>query len=305
MADGCALDRASPPMRLWQKAARHVWTVDALDLHEDRGPWLVLSDEARDRIRGVCALFQLGERAVTRHLLPLVRVVAAERRLEEEIFLTSFLWDEAKHVDLFDRFFSEIDAGARDPRQYVYPGFQRIVDQELASALGRLWDDTSPAAQVRAAVTYTLVVEGIMADTGGYVLRRVLAQSRTLPRMRQALLLLARDESRHIAFGVYLLSRLIREHGNAAYKAFLQRMQELKPLVEASTDAFVRLVGVGAGAGGCALSREHLMRYSQQRFTGRVQQILRARGQPAAAWAWQPAADGPPAALGARAASPK
>jgi ribonucleoside-diphosphate reductase beta chain len=33
-------------------------------------------------------------------------VIAQEGRLEEEMFLTSFLWEEAKHVEFFSRFFA-------------------------------------------------------------------------------------------------------------------------------------------------------------------------------------------------------
>ena len=50
------------------------------------------------------SMFQAGEEAVVLDLLPLVAVVAAEGRLEEELYLTSFLWEEAKHVETFRRF---------------------------------------------------------------------------------------------------------------------------------------------------------------------------------------------------------
>ncbi len=270
------LDRRSLPMRLWRKAASSVWSVDNIDFRRDRDDWLALPDQCRTCVRRVCSLFQIGERAVTVHLLPLLHVAASEGRLEEEMFLTSFLWDEARHVDLFDRFFREVDLGSCDPTENSYPDYQRIVDQELESTLTRLYADRSPEAQVRAVVTYNLVIEGIMAETGYYVCRRVLADSRILPGMQQAIGLLARDESRHIAFGVHLLRRLIAEHGNPAYKAFLHRMKELKPLVEASTDEFVRLM---RGEDGFAISRDELFRYSQQRFACRVRRIVKARGE--------------------------
>ena len=45
------------------------------------------------------SLFQAGEEAVTLDLLPLIRAIAQEGRIEEEMYLTTFLWEEAKHVD--------------------------------------------------------------------------------------------------------------------------------------------------------------------------------------------------------------
>lgn len=270
------LDRRSLPMRLWRNATRTVWVPEQIDFRRDRQEWLGLADHRQERVRRLCSLFHIGERAVTMHLLPLLQVVASEGRLEEEMYLTSFLWEEAKHVDLFDRFFAEVARDHGDPRRYSYERYQRIVEQELEAALTRLHDDRSPEAQVRAAATYNIVVEGIMAETGYHVFRRMLVGYRTLPGMQRAIGLIAKDESRHVAFGVYFLSRLIVEHGDRAYKAFLRRMMELKPLVEASTEEFVGLI---EGDDAVRISRDELFRYSQRRFTRRVQRIVRARSE--------------------------
>lgn len=51
-----------------------------------------------------------------------------------------------------------------------------------------------------------------------------------MPGMRQAIALLKRDESRHIAFGVYLLARLVVEHGEPVWSAVERRMDQLLPL---------------------------------------------------------------------------
>ena len=271
------LDRASFPMRLWQKAKVYgVWNPEELDFSQDRRDWLALDRPRQERILQLCALFHAGEEAVTLDLLPLLRVIAAEGRIEEEMYLTSFLWEEAKHVDVFDRFFAEVTGDQGDLSGYLHPSYRRILTEELPEALRRLDHDPSPEAQVRAAATYNIVVEGMMAETGYFLFERILGHDRIMPGMRQAIALLRRDESRHVAFGVHLISRLIVEHGNRAYRAFLDRLGELKPLVEDWTRHYATLL---QGEQPSGITYEELMRYSSAQSAGRLQRIVKARTQ--------------------------
>jgi ribonucleoside-diphosphate reductase beta chain len=268
------LDRGSFPMRLWRKAKRHgTWDPEDVDFARDRDDWAALPAFRRERVLQLCALFHAGEEAVTLDLLPLLRVVAAEGRMEEEIYLTSFLWEEAKHVDVFDRFFAEVAGAPGDLSRFWHPSYRRILDRELPDSLRRLDQDPSPEAQVRASVTYNLVVEGMMADTGYHLFDHMLADG-VLPGLRRAVALLRRDESRHVAFGLYFISRLIAEHGDRAYGAFLARMSELKPVVEDSTRQFL---GFFDGPHPPGIGMDDLMRYSRERFASRLQRIIRAR----------------------------
>jgi ribonucleoside-diphosphate reductase beta chain len=271
------LDRKSFPMRLWRKARAHgSWDPGDIDFSLDRLAWAALPLEAQTGLRHLCALFLAGERAVTLNLLPFLHLVASEARLEEELYLTSFLSDEAKHVDLFCLFFEDLIGEAGELPSSGHQGYQRILDEELKSALTRLYTDASPEAQIRASVTYNIAVEGIMADTGQYLLRRMLAARGVFPGMQQGLEFLHRDESRHIAYGLYFLSRLIVEHGNRAYKTFLDRMSELKVIIEEATHELIECSGHESVFG---VSADELMRFSQRQFANRMQRILRARTQ--------------------------
>ena len=99
---GRGLDWDSIPMRLFQKAKRlGTWDPQAIDFTEDGADWAAFDDVERDFLLRTLALFQAGEEGVTLDLLPLIMVIAGEGRIEEEIFLTSFLWEEAKHVEFF------------------------------------------------------------------------------------------------------------------------------------------------------------------------------------------------------------
>jgi ribonucleoside-diphosphate reductase beta chain len=74
-----------------------------------------------------------------------------------------------------------------------------------------------------------MIVEGVLAETGYHALYRILDERRILPGLREGTGLLQRDESRHIAYGVYLITRLIR--GDSELPAVLhRRMNELLPV---------------------------------------------------------------------------
>ncbi|MCB0259558.1 MAG: ribonucleotide-diphosphate reductase subunit beta, partial [Calditrichaeota bacterium] len=96
-------------MRLYHKAKKFgIWNPQDIDLQRDREDWQSLSDLEKEVLLHLTALFQGGEEAVTLDLLPLIMVIAKERRIEEELYLTTFLWEEAKHTEFFRRFLDEV-----------------------------------------------------------------------------------------------------------------------------------------------------------------------------------------------------
>ncbi|NJO82389.1 MAG: R2-like ligand-binding oxidase [Blastochloris sp.] len=204
------LRRDSPPMRLFEKAKRlGVWNPSEIDLDQDRRDWTRLHDQERDLLLRLTALFQAGEEAVTLDLLPLIQAVARDGRIEEELFLTTFLWEEAKHTDFFARFLDEVAGGIYDLSHYHTPSYKALVYDTLPAAMGRLSADPSPYNLAEAALTYNMIVEGVLAETGYHAYFTMLESQNVMPGTRQGIRLLKQDESRHIAYGVYLLSRLI------------------------------------------------------------------------------------------------
>ena len=98
-----------PPMRLWQKAKKlGIWNPLDIDFTQDKINWQQLGEGEKDAILRLCSLFLAGEESVALDLLPLILLVAQEGRLEEELYLTSFLWEEAKHVEGFRCFIDEV-----------------------------------------------------------------------------------------------------------------------------------------------------------------------------------------------------
>jgi ribonucleoside-diphosphate reductase beta chain len=200
----------SVPMRLWQKAKRlGTWDPAAIDLAADRGHWLGFNQEEREFILRSIALFQAGEEAVTLDLLPLIEVIAGEGRIEEEMYLTSFLWEEAKHVEFFRRWLDQVAEARHDLWGYVTPSYRQLFTEELPRSMRALRDDPSPEAQIRASTTYNMIIEGVLAETGYHGFRESLQANGLLPGLLEGITLVARDESRHIRYGIYLLNRLV------------------------------------------------------------------------------------------------
>jgi ribonucleoside-diphosphate reductase beta chain len=224
------LDHDTAPMRLWHKAKKvGIWDPRDIDFTRDQRDWRGLTDLEREVVLHLTSLFQAGEESVTLDLLPLIQTVAGEGRLEEEIYLTSFLWEEAKHVEVFRRFLDEVAVDASDLSRFHGPSYRRIFYDELPRAMGRLRHDPSPAAQAEASVTYNMIVEGVLAETGYHAYHRMLERRDLLPGMRRAVAYLKSDEARHLAYGVHLLTRLVEEGGEGVWKTIEARMGELLP----------------------------------------------------------------------------
>lgn len=270
------LDHGSPPMRLWHKAKRlGTWDPRDVDLTRDAADWAGLDDEQRDVVLRLTALFQGGEESVTMDLLPLMMVMAQEGRLEEEMYLTSFLWEEAKHVEAFRRFLDEVARERTDLSRYHGPRYRQLFGDELPAAMGRLRYDASPAAQAAASVTYNMIVEGVLAETGYHAYDQMLRRNGIMPGMQQVIGYLRRDEARHIAYGVYLLSRLVAEHGDAAWTAIEQRLNELLPLAMGIVAEVFEPYPVPP----FGLKMEDFADFALSQFGRRVARLEKARGQ--------------------------
>jgi ribonucleoside-diphosphate reductase beta chain len=220
------------------------------------------------------ALFQAGEEAVTLDLLPLIMTIAGEGRLEEELFLTTFLFEEAKHTDFFQRFLSEVaQLESFDLSDYHSPNYQLVFYEKLPQALQQLRYDASPAAQVQAAVTYNMIVEGMLAETGYHAYFTVLEKANILPGTRQGVQLLKQDESRHIAYGIYLLSRLVAADP-ALWSVLEETMNELlMPAIAIIGDVFEQYDPAPFG-----LVEADFVDYAMGQFEKRIERLEKARG---------------------------
>ena len=268
------LDRDLPPMRLYEKAKRlGIWNPTDIDLSKDKEDWSTLKDDEKDLILRLLAMFVAGEEAVTLDLLPLMRVVAQEGRVEEEMFLTTFLFEEAKHTDFFRRFLDEVTKANVDLSHYHTDNYTHIFYDTLPAALSALEADSSPSAQIRASVTYNMIVEGVLAETGYHAFFTMLERNDLMPGLRKGIALLKQDESRHIAYGVYLLSRLVAEHPEE-WDALDMQMNSLFPFaIGVIGDAFAAYEVVPFG-----LVEDDFVNYAIGQFTKRFERLEKAKG---------------------------
>lgn len=269
------LDRSSPPMRLYEKAKKlGIWNPTDIDLSKDKTDWVDLKDDEKDLIWRLLAMFVAGEEAVTLDLLPLIEAIAREGRIEEEMFLTTFLFEEAKHTDFFRRFLDEVAGAPVNLAHYHTNNYRYIFYDALPEALLGLKEDASPSSQIRASVTYNMVVEGVLAETGYQAFFTMLERNELMPGLRKGISLLKQDESRHIAYGVYLLSRLVAEHSDL-WEMLETEMNRLLPFaIGVIGDAFAAYDVVPFG-----LVEDDFITYAMTQFSKRFTRLEKAKGQ--------------------------
>lgn len=269
------LDGRLVPMRLWQKAkALGTWDPETIDFHQDRADWQAFTPRERDILLRLAAQFEGGEESVTRHLLPLISRVAREGRLEEEMFLTSYLWEEAKHVEGFDHFLRRVTETDGNLERYFTDAYRTLVLKELPESLSRLDEDPSPDALAEASVTYQMIIEGVLAETGYRAYQTILEEENALPGMQHFIQKVQQDESRHVAYGVFLLSRLVAEHGDSVWDVIENRMNTLLPLVLTHIEETLSAYETPAPFG---VTVDQFLEIGSRQFEKRLRRIEQAR----------------------------
>lgn len=206
------LENQSFPLRLYHKAKKlGIWDPRDIDFTEDRRHWQAMPEDERDRVLRLLSHFQSGEEAVTLDLLPLVDLIAQEGRLEEEMFLTTFLFEEAKHTEFFRRFLDEVAEDKSDLSRYHSPAYQAIFYDRLPTAMDRLRHDHTREAIVEASITYNMIVEGVIAETGYFIFFESMKKRNLLPGLTEGITYVKMDESRHVGFGTYLIQRCLQD----------------------------------------------------------------------------------------------
>ncbi len=268
------LNRDLPPMRLYEKAKKlGIWNPSDIDLTKDKQDWAGFSDEEKDLCLLLLSMFVAGEEAVTLDLLPLIQAVAQEGRIEEEMYLTTFLFEEAKHTDFFRRFMDEVAEAGVDLSRFHGDNYRQLFYEALPEALNALRSDPSPASQIRASITYNMIVEGVLAETGYQAFFTMLERNDLCPGLRKGISLLKQDESRHIAYGVYLLSRLMAEHPDEWDNMQMQMNMLLPSAIGVIGDAFARYEVVPFG-----LKEDDFVNYAMSQFSKRFERLEKARG---------------------------
>jgi ribonucleoside-diphosphate reductase beta chain len=212
---------------LWE---RQQWLTQELDFTQDRIDWheRIPEDERYRRMYGLSSFF-IGEQRVADELGPVMRAAPTE---EMRIFLATQIVDEARHVRFFERFYSEVGVleGTDDlagrlamTSKHTNEAFGRLFDELLKSRVDRLAAEPEDLETLVETITlYHLIIEGVLALTGQHFIIEYNTQMETLPGFVEGFSNVARDEHRHIAFGVRFLTDMADQDDR--YRDAIQRM---------------------------------------------------------------------------------
>jgi ribonucleoside-diphosphate reductase beta chain len=226
--------------RLWE---RQQWLTQELDFSQDRVDWheRIPEDERFQRMYGLSSFF-IGEQKVADELGPIMRAAPTE---EQRIFLSTQIADEARHVQFFDRFFSEVGVleGATELSQrlealeeHVNKSFDELFDGLLKARVDRLASEPEDRETLIEAITlYHMVIEGMLALTGQHFIIEYNERQGTLPAFVEGFSNVARDEHRHIAFGVRFLADQVREDERNR-KVIQGMLEEATPIADGVID---------------------------------------------------------------------
>jgi ribonucleoside-diphosphate reductase beta chain len=212
------LDYQSVPWKLWEKSKKLFWDPADLDFSQDAVDWRDMPEDERTLVAMSARGFMVGEEAVTLDIIPLLRCMSDQGRLEDTMYLSMFAMEEAKHTDMFRRWFDAVDL---DPaslddlvqrQQAAYGQRRGIFDGALTRVMRRLDTDQSPRAILDATLIYNQLVEGVAAIAGYRRWDETFRRLGKLPGLEVGIKLTQRDERRHIAYGTYLGRRIIAEN---------------------------------------------------------------------------------------------
>jgi ribonucleoside-diphosphate reductase beta chain len=260
---------------LWE---RQQWSVQDLDFARDRSDWheRIDAEERFARMYGLSAFF-IGEQKVADELGPIMRAAPTE---EQRIFLCTQIADEARHVRFFDAFYGEVGVleGAGDlasrlraTEEHLNEAFAELFDGQLKRRVDALAADPSDTETLVEAITlYHMVIEGVLALTGQHFIIDYNTEQGTLPAFVEGFSKVARDEHRHIAFGVRFLTEMATEDDR--YREAIQRtLTESLPVADgvleppwAETDEDWEIFGA---------SREETHAFAAQALTRRLKVI--------------------------------
>lgn len=272
------LDWTELPLRLFQKGNAKFWNAADIDFSSDAKEFQSLSEDEQDTTVRLATLFMAGEESVTHDIQPFIRAMIAEGSLADEMYLTQFAFEEARHIEGFRRWLDAIGA-KRDLHSYLDGNepYRKIFYDILPKALRILDDDPSPSAQVRAAVVYNQVVEGVLALTGYHSWRRAAEGRGILPGIQELVRLISQDERRHMAWGTYTCRRHIAAD-DSNWTVVEQTLEELMMPALGVIDVIFNEYEEAGKAIPFDITREELTGFATTQFSRRLEVIEAARG---------------------------
>ena len=195
------------------------YAIDGLETDLERVKEMGVTEEEYWEFCTGISRFGAGEEAVTEDLMPLALVL---EDINDQMFLSSQIYEEAKHTQFFDRYWREvIDPVAEEfGFEKLAPTDQRFFNDDYIAlfdktedAMHRLLTDDTPKNRVIAYTHYHLAVESVLAQTGYYGFQSAFSDQgsddvavRDWPHLEGLVTGIEKirsDEGRHVGFGMH------------------------------------------------------------------------------------------------------
>ena len=208
-----------------------------------------MSFEEFEGFRAAIAKFGAGEEAVTEDLAPLMLTLES---IDDQMFVSSQIYEEAKHTAFFDRYWREVIDPAAEAMgfevtrptddRYFNEDYEALFDKTEAAMHELLAEGgDTPENRVRAFCHYHLAVESVLAQTGYWGLQASFSETGPenwnldedeeqviLEGLIEGITRIRSDEGRHVGFGMHKVRELVQEGG--VDPAIVQEtLQELLP----------------------------------------------------------------------------
>jgi ribonucleoside-diphosphate reductase beta chain len=225
-------------MDLYRRWESQQWSVGDLDFTRDRQDWLQATDLEKKSTLWSHRLFFNGEERVTATLAPFVWAAPTP---EIEIFLSTQMVDEARHTVFFDRWWREVvGTDAKDLKELLAEirpdtneGYNTLFYDRLPSTAQRMASNPKDFdAFVEGVTIYHIIVEATIALTGQRFELESMREIGTTDRgFYRGFTAVARDESRHVNFGIKVLQEAVRENPERFAPLIQRTLVECLPLV--------------------------------------------------------------------------
>jgi ribonucleoside-diphosphate reductase beta chain len=230
-------------MDLYRRWETQQWSVGDIDFTLDRQDWLEATDLEKKATLWSHRLFFNGEERVTSTLAPFVWAAPTP---EIEVFLSTQMVDEARHTVFFDRWWHDVPGtDSRDMTQLLKEirpeaneGYNILFYERLPATAQRLASNPKDIeAFVEGVTLYHIVIEATIALTGQrFELESMREQGLTDRGFYRGFTAVARDESRHVNFGIKVLQEAVRDDA-ARFAPLIQKtLVESLPLITGTLD---------------------------------------------------------------------
>jgi ribonucleotide reductase beta subunit family protein with ferritin-like domain len=203
------------PMALYRRWETQQWEAEAVPLAADREEFEALPLMIRGKLRELLNTFVVGEYTGLDLLGPILGGCPDEQSL---IYLGTQVADESRHTILLAKIAVDLLGMEPDLRSMLPLIWAEMTSghRELSVVEADLVRDLAAKPSdygrwIRAVTHFHLITEGVLALNAQRNLIKGLRHRQALPGLQAGFIAMARDESRHVSYGMHALRQGLRE----------------------------------------------------------------------------------------------